>query len=128
MTEETPMKKQFVLAAAFSLAFLMRASAAECVLHVKRMACAGQETESFTHCDGTAECDVTEAAASTDAACAKAALDACENKRLDITKSKVVTATFKSAALTGGFGADGKADAKGANFCGADRDDMNKCK
>ena len=52
----------------------------------------------------------------------------CDNSRLDITKYKVVTATFKGAALTGGFAADGKAAAKGANFCAADRPDLNKCK
>jgi uncharacterized protein YjbI with pentapeptide repeats len=104
------------------------ALAADCVVHVKRTACAGQEKESFKKCDGAQECDVSEASASTDAACSKAALAACDNTRVDVTKYKVVTATFKGAALAGGFSADGKSDAKGANFCGADRPDLNKCK
>jgi hypothetical protein len=123
------MKKTFALAALLTLPFTMNAaSAADCVVHVKRTACAGHEAESYKKCDGKQECDMQEAAASTDAACSKAALTACDNSRVDITKYKVITATFKGAALTGGFSTDGKADAKGANFCGADRADLNKCK
>jgi len=122
------MKKSLVLAALCALSLTTGALAADCVVHVKRTACAGQEAESYKKCNGATECDMAEAAATTEAACAKAAADECENKRLEITKSKVVTATFKGAALAGGFAADGKADAKGPNFCAADRADMNKCK
>lgn len=122
------MKNAIVFAALVSLAFATSASAADCVVHVKRVACAGQEQESYKKCEGAAECDVPEAAAATEEACSKAALAACDNSRVDVTKSKVVTATFKGAALAGGHAADGKAEAKGANFCAADRADMNKCK
>lgn len=122
------MKKTIVLAAILTLSFSMHgASAADCVVHVKRTACAGKEAESYKKCDGKQECDMAEASASTDAACSKAALAGCDNTRLDVTKYKVVTATFKGAALTGGFTTDGKADPKGANFCAADRPDLNKC-
>lgn len=101
--------------------------AADCVVHFKRTSCTGQEAESYKKCDGKQECDEEEAAIADEAACSAAALAACPNKRVDITKSKVVTATFKGTALVGGFSEDGKVDAKGTNFCAADREDFNKC-
>jgi hypothetical protein len=129
VTEEAPMKKTLVLAALLTLSFTMNgALAADCVVHVKRTACSGQEKESYKKCDGAQECDVAEASATTDAACVKAAMAACDNSRVDVAKYKVVTSTYKGAALAGGFSTDGKSDPKGVNFCGADRADMNKCK
>lgn len=103
------------------------AIAADCVIHFKRIACTGQEAESFKKCDGKAECDESKALATTEEACLKAAQASCENTRVDVTKYKSITATFKGASLTGGFAPDGKADPKGANFCAANRPDMNKC-
>lgn len=103
------------------------ARAADCVVHFKRTACAGQETESFKKCDGKQECDETKAAATTEEACMKAALASCVNTRIDVTKYKMITATFKGSALTGGYTSDGKPDPKGTNFCAADRPDLNKC-
>jgi hypothetical protein len=120
------MKKAIALGALLALS-LTNALAADCVVHIKRTACAGQEAESYKKCDGKQECDTQETAAS-EAECSKAALKHCDNSRTDITKYKVVTATFKGAALTGGFAVGGKADAKGANFCAADRPDLNQCK
>jgi hypothetical protein len=102
------------------------ANAADCVVHVKRTACAGQETESYKKCDGKQECNKDEVA-TTEAACSKAALGDCDNARIDVTKYKVITATFKGAALTGGFTVDGKLDSKGVNFCAANRPDLNQC-
>ncbi|MGA9824113.1 MAG: hypothetical protein WBQ53_04605 [Methylocystis sp.] len=122
------MKKSILFIALLSMPIATSTWAADCVVHIKRAACAGQETESYKKCNGATECDETEAAAASEAACAKAAAEHCDNKRVEITKLKVVTATFKGAALAGGFAADGKADPKGANFCAADRADMNKCK
>lgn len=90
--------------------------AGKCVLSVERTACPGQEKESFKKCDGKAKCDVT-LEASSDKDCAKKALKECENARLDITKSKVITASF-----------DGKDVEAKKNFCAADRSDFNKCK
>lgn len=103
------------------------AQAADCVVHFKRTPCAGQEAESYKKCDGKQECDESKAAATTEEACLKAALASCDNTRIDVTKYKVITATFKGAGLTGGFTPDGKPDPKGANFCAADRPDLNKC-
>ena len=92
------------------------AFAAECVVQYKRTACLGQEAESYSKCDGKQECDKVEEAA-TEEACAAAAEKACENARLTITMSKVVTAKFQGKALKGG-----------QNFCAANRADFNKCK
>jgi hypothetical protein len=104
------------------------AHASDCVLHVKRAACAGQETECFKKCDGKSECDEAKDTAASEAACMKEAETACAVNRPDITKYKTVTATFKGQPLIGGFSAEGKIDAKGANFCSGDRPDANKCK
>lgn len=120
------MKKAIALAALLALPF-SNAFAADCVVHIKRTACAGQEAESYKKCNGKQECDTQESAES-EAECSASALKHCDNSRLDITKYKVVTATFKGAALTGGFASSGKPNSKGANFCAADRPDLNQCK
>ena len=109
------MKKTSLLALTASLGMLLASSAfaADCVIHYNRTACPGKETESYAKCDGKKECDKVEAADS-EAACKALAVNACENTRLQITKSKVVTATFGGKSL-------------GGNFCAADRADFNKC-
>jgi hypothetical protein len=122
------MKKSLALAAFTTLFLTTGALATDCVLHLKRVACAGQEAKSFERCaNGGLECD-TEDAATTAAACSAAANRECANDRVDVTKFKVVTATFEGKTLTGGFADDGKAEASGANFCAAGRPDMYKCK
>ncbi|MEO5362961.1 MAG: hypothetical protein H7838_04985 [Magnetococcus sp. DMHC-8] len=100
---------------------------ADCVLHYERTACKGKEADSFKKCDGKAACDKTVKEAATKEACAAAALKACDNDRLDITKYKKITADMDGKPLVGGFNAVGKADAAGTNFCAADRPDLNKC-
>jgi hypothetical protein len=115
------MKKSITLAALFGLSLASNAYAADCVVHYVRTACPGQDTESYSKCDGKQECDKDEDAA-TEAACTEAAKKACENARLEITKSKVVTAKFKGNPLKGGN------EPGGMNFCAADRPDFNKCK
>ena len=107
--------------------FAGSANAADCVVHFKRTACAGQEAESYKKCDGKQECDESKASATTEEACMKASLASCDNARFDVTKYKVITGTFKGVALIGGFTVDGKPDPKGTNFCAADRPDLNKC-
>jgi hypothetical protein len=104
------------------------ARAADCVMHYKRVACAGQEAEAYKKCAGKQECDEENSTATTEEACMKASSAACENSRPEITKSKAITSAFKGKALKGGFAADGKPDASGPNFCAADRPDFNKCK
>ena len=91
------------------------AFAGECVIHTVREACAGKEEISYKKCEGKKECGETTKAA-TEKDCAKKALKSCDNARLDITKSKTITAKF-----------DGKDVEGGKNFCAADRADFNKC-
>ena len=115
------MKKTILLAlaASFSLSFAPSVFAADdCVIHYNRTACAGKEEESYSKCGGSKECDK-DAAASTEAACIAAAKEACPNSRLDITKSKRITARFNGKALKGPYG---------GSFCAPNRPDFNKCK
>lgn len=79
-----------------------QASAGTCVAHVKRTACKGQSAESYKKCAGKKECDVPfEGAVATAAECGqKVAKRDCPNARLDITHSKVVTATFDGKPVT----------------------------
>jgi hypothetical protein len=107
----------------------LRSAAAQdggCVVHYTRVACQGQEAESFKKCDGNAECEQASPAASAEE-CAAAALEACANSRLDITKFKVITAKYEGEPLTGGFDAGGNAAPGGTNFCDKDRPDLNQC-
>ncbi len=85
-----------------------QASAGTCVAHVKRTACKGQSVESYSKCAGKKECDVpVEGSVATAAACGeKVAKRDCPNTRLQVTQSKVVTATFDGAPVT----VDGQTD------------------
>jgi len=65
----------------------------DCIVHYVRTACEGQEETSYKKCDGQQECDKAKEAASVEE-CQAAAL-----KSLDITKSKVITATYKGEAI-----------------------------
>jgi len=91
------------------------AFAGECVIHVTRTACPGKELESYKKCNGKQSCEEIKETATAEA-CGNEALKACENARLDITKSKVITATFDDQPVDGG-----------KNFCDANRPDFNKC-
>lgn len=77
------------------------ASAADCVFHVTRTACPGQEKESFSKCKGTASCDEKMLVASA-SQCAIKAKASCANSRLTTTKYKKITAEFDGVALEGG--------------------------
>lgn len=92
------------------------ALAGECVLSVTRTACPGKEVESYKKCSGKQSCEEIKETGSADA-CAKEAVKACENARLDITKSKLITAKFDDEAVEGG-----------KDFCDTNRADFNKCK
>lgn len=98
---------RFVLA---SCAFLFSAPlfASSCEIHYTRTACPGQEAISYKKCDGQQSCSETEDAASV-GECKKAAMAGCENKRLNVTKSKVVFAKFEGEPI--------KSDAGDDDFC-----------
>lgn len=99
------MLRSYALAASLmmvTLSFGLEAARAEdksdCALTTTRTACAGQEAESYKKCDGKQSC-TKPAAADSEQACQTAAVAACSNDRLTVTKSKVVTATWKGKAL-----------------------------
>lgn len=81
------------------------AEGTDCDITYTRNACPGQEAESYKKCDGKQSCTKHVAAAS-EAACLDAAVQACANDRLEITKSKVINAKFKGKALKSKAGND----------------------
>jgi hypothetical protein len=79
--------------------------ATDCQITYIRTACTGHEAESYKKCDGQQSC--TKSVPSTsEASCGEAAIKACSNDRLDVTKSKVITATYKGKALKSKAGKD----------------------
>jgi hypothetical protein len=101
----TPSKIASLTFALLCLSSANLVNAAGCELAITRTACAGQEAISYKKCDGEASC--TEAVEAADAAaCQAEAVKACENKRLNITKSKVIGASFNGAALKNSAGGD----------------------
>ncbi len=70
-----------------------QAMAGSCDINYTRTACPGKEAISYKKCDGSQSC-VKNATADSEESCRAKAVDACANDRLDITKSKVITATF----------------------------------
>ncbi len=82
--------------------------AAECNINYTRIACNGKEAISFKKCDGKANCTKTSDVATAEE-CQVKAVKSCANDRLDITKSKVITASFGGKALKNKTG--------GSDFC-----------
>lgn len=88
------MKKVSILMGAVFFCFgSALAIAGSCDLNYTRTACPGKEAISYKKCDGNQSCTKT-GTADTEDACRAKAVAACANDRLDITKSKVITATF----------------------------------
>jgi len=92
-----------------AIAVLMPASyavnAGECAVNYVRTACPGKEDISYKKCDGEKECTKMKAASSVEE-CREVATKSCSNSRLDITKSKVITAQFEGAPIQTDSGAD----------------------
>lgn len=121
------MLKTITVIAAFLLT--QSAFAGLCELTVVRTACSdATKAESFKKCDETNK-DIKMKKLSEekcletfdvkkDSDCIKKAITRCENGRLDITKSKAITATF-----------DGKVLENGKDYCDTKppRTDFNKC-
>jgi hypothetical protein len=92
----------------FTAAFLMSSyvvQANECAVHYVRTACPGKEAISYKKCDGKKECTKIKEASSVEE-CREAATKSCSNSRLDITKSKVITAMFNGAPIKTDSGKD----------------------
>lgn len=81
------------------------AQAGDCAVHYTRTACPGQEAVSYKKCDGKQECTKNKAAGSVEE-CRKVATKSCSNSRLDITKSKVITAMYKGKPIQTASGKD----------------------
>ncbi len=118
------MKKfALLLAAAAILSFnvAIAEEKTDCAVHYTRTACEGQEAVSYKKCDGEQSCTKYKPADSLEA-CQAAAMKSCKNKRLDITKMKVITATYKGQPIQTTSGKD--------DFCldYPNRDtELNKC-
>lgn len=82
--------------------------AGTCEIFTTRTACPGQQAVSYKKCNGEQSCSEF-IEVNTSAECKSEATKACENKRFDITKSKIITAKFEKVAL--------KNDAGGEDFC-----------
>ena len=78
----------------------------DCAVSYTRTSCPGQEATSYKKCKGNQSCVKYKKVASAEA-CQVAAMKSCRNRRLNITKNKVITAMFKGAAITS---PSGKAD------------------
>jgi hypothetical protein len=103
------MKSHYLIRTSAVLLFMAAAgtaAAGECGIEYIRTACPGKEVESFSKCDGKQSCVLPEPADSAQA-CQSAALKACANDRLLITKSKVVRAKFDGKVV---MSASGKED------------------
>jgi hypothetical protein len=81
------------------------AAAGECAVEYVRTACPGKEVESFSKCGGKESCVLSQSAGSAQD-CQAAALKACANDRLSITKSKVIRAKFDGKAVMSASGKD----------------------
>jgi len=96
----------FVKKSAYAVALFLFASgvsyAGECVLHVTRTACPGQEKVSYSKCGGAQSCDEKKQAASATQCAAKAKKEGCRNTRYEITKYKKVTAEYDGKPVQGG--------------------------
>jgi hypothetical protein len=77
----------------------------DCGVSYTRTACPGKEVASYAKCGGQTSCVQYVPAASLQA-CQEAALKACANDRLDITKSKVIRATYKGQSIKSASGKD----------------------
>ena len=81
------------------------AATTECAVHYTRTACPGQEATSYKKCGGNQSC-VKYKKADSLAGCQKAATKSCRNRRLNITKLKVITATWEGRPIQSTAGKD----------------------
>ncbi len=79
--------------------------AGTCEIKYTRTACPGKESISYKKCKGQPSCSKFKETANA-AACKEAAVAACRNKRLTVTKSKVINAVFDGSTLKTAAGSD----------------------
>ena len=81
------------------------AEVTDCAVHYTRTACPGQEATSYKKCGGEQSC-VKYKKAATMEACQAAATKSCRNRRLNITKNKVINAEFQGQRIQTANGND----------------------
>ena len=74
-------------------------AAGECEIQYTRTSCPGQEDVSYKKCDGKQSCSKIKQTGSVEE-CRKKATKSCRNKRLTVTKSKVIKALFDGKKIT----------------------------
>jgi len=112
-------KTSIVLAAIFLWSGSIYAGT--CEIQYTRTACPDKEKISFKKCRGKASCSKFKEAADA-TACKAMATKSCSNKRLNITKSKVINAIFDGQKLT--------TDDNNEDFCTAydkAKEEFNQC-
>ncbi|OCQ22503.1 hypothetical protein A7985_00610 [Pseudoalteromonas luteoviolacea] len=95
--------------------------AGTCEIKYLRTACPGKEKISYKKCKGKQRCSKFKEAA-TAAECGEMAVKSCRNKRLTITKSKVITALFDGQQIKASNGSE--------DFCtvyAKASEEFNKC-
>ncbi|MBE0370260.1 hypothetical protein [Pseudoalteromonas aurantia] len=105
----------------FAYFFMEVAIAGTCEIQYTRTSCPGKEKISYKKCKGKQSCSKFKEAASA-AECGAMAVKSCKNKRLTITKSKVINAIFDGGKITATNGND--------DFCtvyAKASEEFNKC-
>ncbi|TMO58183.1 hypothetical protein [Pseudoalteromonas phenolica] len=95
--------------------------AGTCEIKYTRTSCPGKEKISYKKCKGKQKCSKFKEAA-TAAECGTMAVKSCRNKRLTVTKSKVINALFDGQQIKASNGND--------NFCTVyekANEEFNKC-
>lgn len=95
--------------------------AGTCEIKYTRTACPGKEEISYKKCKGKQKCSKFKEAA-TAAECGTMAVKSCRNKRLTVTKSKVINALFDGQQIKASNGSD--------DFCTVyekANEEFNKC-
>ena len=97
------------------------ANAGTCEVQYDRTSCPGKEAISYKKCKGEKTCSKFKEASDAEACKAKA-VKSCANRRLNITKSKVIKAIYEGQALKNSKGGD--------DFCqdyAKASEEFNKC-
>ena len=99
--------KNIVKATLLTVSFFATASAfaGTCEIKYERTACPGKERISYKKCKGKQNCSKFKEAA-TAQQCGEMAVKSCGNKRLKVTKSKVINAVFDGQAIKASNGSD----------------------
>jgi len=103
--EEDAVARNGAESAALAVARADQVKATDCAVTYARTACPGMEEESYKKCDGQKSC-TKDVDANSEDQCRVAAVNACANDRLTVTKSKIITAKFKGKSLKSKSGQD----------------------